>query len=107
MVDLYLRFADLHEASATLGAIGVQLGEGGSMPVDGTTGGMDFALDLVFGSGIIMLPTGQSVDTPTGPANVMQPLPGCHLNLRWRAVSAPAVLTPYLVQPQTPALLWA
>lgn len=96
MLDLYLCFDDRTEAVSALQAIGIDDGEGG-FPVDGTSGGIAFALDLVFGNGTL---SGQV----SGDA---APLPGCHVNLRWRDTEPPLALAPYRLEPATPAVRWA
>jgi len=97
MLDLYLGFADHTEAVSVLHAIGI--GDGDSdLPVDGIgTGGVAFALDLLFGTG--MLSAQLNGDAA--------PLPGCHVNLRWRDAEAPLALSPFVLAPVTPAVRWA
>lgn len=98
MPDLYLCFADHAQAAAALEAIGI--GDGlQALPVDGTAGGIAFALDLLFGTGALHEAPGESGDPPL--------LPGCHVNLRWRGSDVPEALLPYRLSPMTPAVRWA
>ena len=102
MPDLYLRFADPDQAVSCLQTVGIQVEQGGALPVDGA----DFALDLVFGTGVIQQPTGEFIQMADDPIAIMAPLPGYHVNLRWRGETVPDGFVPYLIQPQSPALLW-
>ena len=96
MLDLYLCFADHAEAVSVLQDAGIGDGQG-DLPVDGMAGGDAFALDLLFGTGVLLEFDGGSVVE----------LPGCHVNLRWRTEGAPQALLAFLVAPATPAVRWA
>ena len=95
MLDLYLCFADHAEAVSVLQSIGV-IDVEGSLPVDGSAGGVAFALDLLFGNGVLL-------DEGGGNAG---PVPGCHVNLRWCDAELPPALSPFRLAPVTPAVRW-
>jgi len=107
MRSIYLRFADWPEALALLGAAGLTVEtETGPvvLPLVMTAAGPVYS-DLVFGSGIIALPTG-ALDGDGLP--VLAPAEGCHLNLLapdgW---PLPEALAGKVVTPASPVCVFA
>jgi len=107
MNTIYLRFSDRTEALALLGAVGLTAEtETGPvvLPLVMTASGPVYP-DLVFGSGIIALPTG-ALDADGQP--VLAPAEGCHVNLLapdgW---AVPEALAAKVVTPTSPVCVFA
>lgn len=107
MNTIFLRFADRSEALALLGAVGLTAEtETGPvlLPLVMTASGPVYP-DLVFGSGIIALPTG-ALDGDGLP--VLAPAEGCHVNLLapdgW---PLPGALASKVVTPDSPVCVFA
>lgn len=108
---IFLRFADRATAIAALQAAGVTIpvDEAGvaQIPADGWAGDIYFNLDVVFGTGVVFKPTGETATDAMGDVvPVMAQRPGYHINLLWRGDTLPppiaaAVITP---EPGTPAV---
>lgn len=107
MKTIYLRFADLAEALALLGAAGltVETETGPALPPLVMTAAGPVYPDLVFGTGNIALPTG-ALDADGLPN--LAPAEGCHVNLLasddW---PLPAPLADKVVTPDSPACVFA
>ncbi|TPQ44422.1 hypothetical protein C2U72_27790 [Prosthecomicrobium hirschii] len=107
MNTIFLRFADRPEALALLGAVGLTAEtETGPvlLPLVMTAAGPVYP-DLVFGTGVIALPTG-ALDGDGLP--VLAPVEGCHVNLLapdgWPLAGA---LASKVVTPDSPVCVFA
>jgi hypothetical protein len=106
MKTIYLRFADLAEALALLAAAGftVETETGPALPPLVMTAVGPVYFDLVFGTGIVTLPTG-ALDADGLP--IREPIEGCHVNLLapddW---PLPEPLAAKVVTPSTPACVF-
>lgn len=107
MNTIFLRFADRPEALALLGAVGLTAEtETGPvvLPLVMTAAGPVYP-DLVFGTGIVALPTG-ALDADGQP--ILAPAEGCHVNLLapdgW---PLPEPLAGKVVAPASPACVFA
>lgn len=80
MNTIFLRFADRSEALALLGAVGltVETETGPALPPLVMTASGPVYPDLVFGTGLVALPTG-ALDDDGMP--ILAPAEGCHVNL--------------------------
>ena len=80
MNTIFLRFADRSEALALLGAVGLtaETETGPAPPPLVMTAAGPVYPDLVFGTGIVALPTG-ALDADGLP--ILAPAEGCHVNL--------------------------
>ena len=115
MNTIFLRFADRSEALALLGAAGLtvapetetgtETGTGPVLPPLVMTASGPVYPDLVFGTGIVALPTG-ALDADGLP--ILAPAEGCHVNLLapdgW---PLPAPLADKVVAPACPACVFA
>lgn len=111
MTPIYLRFDDAAEALATFNAIV------GSDEITGLTdvppvvfvGGAPIYIDVIFGTGVVMRPTGETVTDDQGNAvDVMAPIPGFHTNLLLPDdVALPDALVAHQIRPANPACAWA
>jgi hypothetical protein len=104
---LFLRFADPSEAFAVLETIGIlcPVGETGTLclPCDGEALGTRYAIDLLFGSGMLHHATGETAAFEGEAITLTEPRTGFHINLFWDGPT-PDELRPYLVHPQSPAV---
>lgn len=111
MNTIFLRFADRLEALVLLGAAGLTVAPqtdtetGPVLPSLVMTAAGPVYPDLVFGSGIIALPTG-ALDADGLP--ILAPAAGCHVNLLvpdgW---PLPAPLAAKVVTPTSPVCVFA
>lgn len=121
MNTIFLRFADRSEALALLGAAGLtvapetgagtetetetEIGTGPVLPPLVMTASGPVYPDLVFGTGIVALPTG-ALDADGLP--ILAPAEGCHVNLLapdgW---PLPAPIADKVVAPASPACVFA
>lgn len=106
MFEIFLIFSDRAEAEAVLADVGI-MATGEAFPCDGWTArGNKFALDVLFGTGIIHAPTGERVTFEDETIDLQQPVPGFHLNMLWEG-EIPEELSPFRIFPQTPACRFA
>ena len=66
-------------------------------------------IDVVFGTGIVSRPTGETVtDAEGNVVDVTAPIPGFHVNLLLPdGVDLPAALAAVQIHPANPACVWA
>ena len=103
---LFLRFADPSEASVVLETIGIPcpIGETGTLclPCDGEALGTRYAIDLLFGSGMLHHATRETATFEGEAIALTGPRTGFYINLFWDGPT-PEALGPYLVHPQSSA----
>lgn len=99
--DYFLKFDSKAQAEAAFLAAGVGLDADGKLPgyTNSALGG-PMAVDVLFGTGIKMRPTGNMIDDGMGgTCEEMAAVTGYHVNIRHFGETIPASLAPYALDP--------
>lgn len=113
VTDIFLRFPDAASALVAAKALGFAGEEATELPCTGqwiVNGEVvaDYAIDVIFGTGVVMRGTGTFQEIEGQQVEIMEQVPGFHINGRW--VGDPAYIPDFgdaLILPTNPACRFA
>lgn len=99
--DYFLKFDNKAQADAAFLTAGVGVDADGKLPsYTNSAHGGPMAIDILFGTGVKMRPTGGTLTDEKGNTYPeMEPSPGYHVNIRHFGETLPASLAPYALDP--------
>lgn len=109
---IFLRFPSRDAAREAFGLYGsgTVTGPDGEpyWPSCGTFGGHRYDLAILYGDGLILRPTGETVETDEGATPVLAPIEGYHVNVLWHGpVEMIPDFGPARIYPVTPECVFA
>ena len=97
--DYFLKFDNKAAAEAAFLTAGVGVDADGKLPSHTMVGHDAMAIDVLFGTGVVMAPTGNSVIVDGVSVPEMSPSDGYHVNIRFFGSALPASLQSATITP--------
>ena len=105
--DYFLKFDNKAAAEAAFLAADIGTDSNGKLPSYTMVGHDAMAIDVLFGTGVVMSPTGTSTIVDGVSVPDMSPSDGYHVNIRFFGSSLPASLSSAAITPTYPKCVFA
>lgn len=104
MPTYFLKFDNEQQAKDAFIAAGVELTEDGKFPPSATVDGKNMSIDVLYGTGILLAPTDETIVVDGIESKKMVAVDGYHVNVTY----VPDSLIPYqLPEPEFPKCIFA
>lgn len=97
--DYFLKFENKAQAESVFLSADVGVNGEGKLPSYTMVGHDAMAIDVLFGTGIVMRKTGNKIIVDGEEIDEMVPSDGYHVNVRYFGEMFPSALVPYAIEP--------